>query len=73
MKAGYALPVESLLSYRLSIQVVNPRGIDKDEEGLLTNYTPGRGLGSALAFYASPAPDEQHTDGNVATETPDDG
>lgn len=49
--------------------VVNPRGIDKDEEPLLTNLTPTRGLGSALAFYASPAPDEQHTDGKVAAET----
>jgi iduronate 2-sulfatase len=48
---------------------VNPKGIDKDEEPLLTNYTPARGLGSALAFYASPAPDEQHTDGKVAAET----
>jgi uncharacterized sulfatase len=48
---------------------VNPRGVDKDEEPLLTNYTPKRGLGSALAFYASPAPDEAHTDGQVATET----
>jgi iduronate 2-sulfatase len=49
--------------------VVNPRGIDKDEEPLLTNQTPSRGLGSALAYYASPAPDEQHTDGKVALET----
>lgn len=49
--------------------VVNPRGVDKDEEALLTNFTPGRGLGSALAFYASPAPDEAHTDGKVASET----
>jgi iduronate 2-sulfatase len=49
--------------------VVNPRGIDKEEEPLLTNYTPKRGLGSALAFYSSPAPDEAHTDGKVATET----
>jgi uncharacterized sulfatase len=49
--------------------VVNPRGIDKDEEPLLTNYTPKRGLGSALAYYASPAPDEAHTDGKVASET----
>jgi iduronate 2-sulfatase len=48
---------------------VNPRGIDKDEEDQLTNFTPGRGLGSALAYYASPAPDEAHTDGKVATET----
>ena len=49
--------------------VVNPRGIDKDEETKLTNYTPARGLGSSLSFYASPAPDEEHTDGKVATET----
>ncbi len=48
---------------------VNPRGIDKDEEATLTNYTPQRGLGSSLSFYASPAPDEQHTDGKVALET----
>ena len=49
--------------------VVNPRGIDKDEETKLTNLTPDRGLGSALAYYASPASDEEHTDGKVATET----
>jgi iduronate 2-sulfatase len=49
--------------------VVNPRGIDKDEEAQLTNLTPARGLGSTLAFYASPAPDEAHTDGKVAAET----
>ena len=49
--------------------VVNPRGIDKDEEKALTNHTPKRQLGSALAFYASPAADEAHTDGKVATET----
>ena len=49
--------------------VVNPRGIDKDEESKLTNYTPARGLGSSLSYYASPAPDEEHTDGKVATET----
>ena len=50
-------------------EVVNPRGIDKDEESLLTSLTPGRGLGSTLAYYASPAPDESHTDGKVALET----
>ena len=49
--------------------VVNPRGIDKDEEAQLTNLTPKRGLGSSLSYYASPAPDEEHTDGKVAAET----
>ena len=49
--------------------VVNPRGIDKDEESRLTNFTPARGLGSALAYYASPAADDEHTDGKVAAET----
>jgi iduronate 2-sulfatase len=48
---------------------VNPRGIDKDEETVLTNLTPARQLGSALAYYASPAPDDAHTDGKVAAET----
>lgn len=49
---------------------INPRGVDKDEEDKLTNHTPKRtGLGSALAFYASPEPDEKHTDGMVASET----
>jgi uncharacterized sulfatase len=51
-------------------QRVNPAGVDKTrEEPLLTNYTPGRGIGSAVAFYASPARDEEHTDGMVAAET----
>ena len=50
-------------------QVVNPAGIDKlEEEPKLTNYTPDRGLGSAICFYASPAADEEHTDGMVAAE-----
>jgi uncharacterized sulfatase len=48
---------------------INPRGVDKDEEPVIINHTAKRGLGSALAFYASPAPDEQHTDGKVAAET----
>jgi uncharacterized sulfatase len=48
---------------------VNPKGIDKAEEPKIVNYTPKRGLGSSLCFYASPARDEEHTDGMVATET----
>jgi uncharacterized sulfatase len=49
--------------------VVNPRGIDRDEEPKLTNLTPARQLGSALAYYASPAAGEEHTDGKVAAKT----
>jgi uncharacterized sulfatase len=48
---------------------VNPRGVDKDEESVLTNHTPQRVLGNSLSLYASPAPDEDHTDGKVAAET----
>lgn len=49
---------------------VNPKGIDKDEEPKVIVHTPERkGLGSTIGFYASPAPDEQHTDGLVASET----
>jgi uncharacterized sulfatase len=48
---------------------VNPRGIDQDEEPQVTNCTPKRSLGSALAFYSSPACDEEHTDGKAALET----
>ena len=51
-------------------QRVNPIGVDKTrEEPFLTNFTPGRGIGSAVCFYASPAKDEEHTDGIVAAET----
>ncbi len=48
---------------------VNPRGIDKDEEPKLSFAGPSRALGSSLAYYASPAQDEEHTDGKVAAET----
>ena len=42
---------------------VNPCGVDHTrEEALLTNYTPGRGLGSAICFHPSSAPDPEHTD-----------
>ena len=48
---------------------INPRGIDKEQESLLINHTPKRGLGSALAYLRADGTDEQHTDGMVATET----
>jgi iduronate 2-sulfatase len=49
---------------------INPNGVDHSkEEPLLTNYTPNRGLGSAVCFHASSAGDDQHTDGILASET----
>ena len=48
---------------------INPNGVDHaKEESLLTNYTPSRGLGSSVSFYASAAKDDEHTDGLVANE-----
>src|SRR5262249_11823132 len=50
--------------------VVNPAGRDKTVlETDVMNYTPKRGLGSAMAFLADKSGrDEEHTDGKVATE-----
>ncbi len=47
----------------------NPSGLDKTSLELdLINYTPKRGLGSAMAYYSDKeGKDNQHTDGKVAT------
>jgi iduronate 2-sulfatase len=49
-------------------ETVNPAGVDHTkEEKLVTNYTPSRpGLGASIAFHASEARDEEHTDSLVA-------
>lgn len=50
---------------------INPAGRDKTAlEPDIINYTPKRGLGSAMSFLADKqGKDEEHTDGKVATET----
>ncbi len=51
-------------------EFVNPAGMDKTTlEPDVTNFTPQRGLGSAMAFLSDgKGRDEEHTDGKVATE-----
>ena len=47
----------------------NPAGVDHyQEEKLLTNFTPKRGLGSAIAFHRSKAKDSEITDAIGAAE-----
>lgn len=48
--------------------VINPRGRDKDEEDLLTVYTPDLPLPDQMAFLEADGTDEEQTDGLVATE-----
>jgi uncharacterized sulfatase len=51
-------------------EFVNPAGRDKTTlEPEIVNYTPKRGLGSAMSFLSDQeGSDEEHTDGKVATE-----
>jgi uncharacterized sulfatase len=47
----------------------DPVGVDHlKEEEFLTNFTPGRGLGSAIAFYRSRSPENEITDSIGASE-----
>ncbi len=50
-------------------QVVNPRGRDKDEEDLLTVYTPQLPLPDQMCFLKAAGDDAEQTDGKVADET----
>jgi uncharacterized sulfatase len=51
-------------------QVVNPRGRERDEESKLINFVPKiTNIGGSLTWYMCDAPEEDQTDGKVATET----
>lgn len=50
-------------------QVFNPRGRDKDDEGLIHNLMPpAPTIGFSLAWLAAEGTDEEQTDGKIATE-----
>ena len=49
----------------------NPKGRDKTDQAKVTNLTPKRYLGSALAYLIADGTDEEQTDGMVATDAID--
>lgn len=50
-------------------EVVNPRGRDKDEENLLTVYTPELPLPDQMAYLEAAGEDAEQTDGKVTDAT----
>jgi uncharacterized sulfatase len=50
-------------------QVINPKGRDKTDEGLVINYMPNRGLGGTLCWLDADGSDEEQTDGICVDET----
>lgn len=49
-------------------EVINPRGRDRDEENLLTVYTPQLPLPDQMAYLKAEGNDHEQTDGMVADE-----
>ncbi|MDF1862340.1 MAG: sulfatase, partial [Verrucomicrobiales bacterium] len=49
-------------------EVINPRGRDRDEEDLLTVYTPQLPLPDQMAYLKAGGDDREQTDGKVADE-----
>ena len=50
-------------------EVINPRGRDKDEEDLLTVYTPQLPLPDQMSYLKAEGKDNEQTDGKVVDET----
>lgn len=50
-------------------EVVNPRGRDKDEEHLLTNYSPQLAFPDQMGILKAEGTDHEQTDGKVVDET----
>lgn len=48
--------------------VINPKGRDVTDEGLIINPTPAKPVSAALSWLAAEGSDEEQTDGMIATE-----